>query len=72
VCDEQVQPTWNSLDDQMMESLLAVFSVDALQSSHPVSAKIKHPSEISQIFDSISYSKGKNLKIITCSRVEQN
>jgi aminopeptidase N len=46
----------------MMESLLAVFSVDALQSSHPVSAKIKHPSEISQIFDSISYSKGKFLK----------
>lgn len=46
----------------MMESLLAVFSVDALQSSHPVSAKIKHPSEISQIFDSISYSKGKKSK----------
>jgi aminopeptidase N len=46
----------------MMESLLAVFSVDALQSSHPVSAKIKHPSEISQIFDSISYSKGKILQ----------
>ncbi|XP_059487783.1 aminopeptidase Ey-like [Neocloeon triangulifer] len=52
------QPKWSSLEDQMMESLLSVFSVDALQSSHSVSNKIKHASEIPQLFDAISYSKG--------------
>ncbi|KAF4526911.1 hypothetical protein B566_EDAN008354, partial [Ephemera danica] len=52
-----VEPQWGTLDDHVTEAMLVVFSLDSLESSHPVSAKIKHPSEISQIFDSISYSK---------------
>ncbi|XP_065349188.1 aminopeptidase Ey-like [Cloeon dipterum] len=52
------QPTWNSLEDQMTESLLTVFSVDSLQSSHSVSNNIKNANEIWQLFDAISYSKG--------------
>jgi aminopeptidase 2 len=31
---------------------------DSIQSSHPVSVPVNHPSEISEIFDEISYKKG--------------
>jgi len=51
-------PEWNSLDAVAVENLLNVYSLDALESSHPVSVPIGHPSEISQIFDHISYKKG--------------
>lgn len=47
-----------------VENLLAVYSLDALESSHPVSVPIGHPSEISQIFDHISYKKGTNVLIV--------
>ncbi|XP_046683122.1 aminopeptidase N-like isoform X2 [Homalodisca vitripennis] len=51
-------PEWNSLDGVAVENLLTVYSLDALESSHPVSVPIGHPSEITQIFDHISYKKG--------------
>lgn len=51
-------PEWNSLNADAVQNLLAVYSLDALASSHPVSIPIGHPSEISQIFDHISYKKG--------------
>merc|ERR1712020_491946 len=38
-----------------------VFRVDALQSSHPISIPVKHPDEISEIFDRISYGKGASI-----------
>ena len=34
--------------------------LDSLESSHPISIVVNHPDEISEIFDGISYSKGKN------------
>jgi aminopeptidase N len=33
-------------------------NLDALESSHPVSVVVHHPSEIAEIFDVISYQKG--------------
>ena len=33
-------------------------TLDALESSHPISVDVKDPSEIFEIFDSISYQKG--------------
>ena len=32
--------------------------MDALKSSHPIEIEVHHPSEIDEIFDAISYSKG--------------
>ena len=38
-----------------------VFKIDGLKSSHPISIPVKHPDEISEIFDKISYSKGASI-----------
>ena len=35
--------------------------IDALESSHPISIPVKHPDEISEIFDRISYGKGASI-----------
>lgn len=34
---------------------------DSLRSTHPVSTKVDNPSQISEIFDYVSYSKGNKL-----------
>jgi len=34
-------------------------ALDCLKSTHPVSTKVDNPSQISDVFDSISYNKGK-------------
>ena len=34
---------------------------DALPTSHPISVKVKHPDEINEIFDRISYGKGATI-----------
>jgi aminopeptidase 2 len=34
---------------------------DSIESSHPVSVPVNHPSEISEIFDEISYKKGGSI-----------
>ena len=38
--------------------------LDSLESSHPISIVVNHPDEISEIFDQISYEKGKNDHIL--------
>ncbi|XP_065349190.1 aminopeptidase Ey-like [Cloeon dipterum] len=53
-----VQPSWNYPDYLAVKALQKIFSKDSLKSSHPVSNNIQHPSEIWQLFDDISYSKG--------------
>jgi aminopeptidase N len=35
--------------------------LDALPTSHPISVKVKHPDEINEIFDRISYGKGATI-----------
>ena len=55
----QVEDTWHMLEQFVTIDLHYVFGIDALTSSHPISIEVKHPDEINEIFDSISYSKGK-------------
>ena len=40
---------------------LFYFQIDALESSHPISIEVKHPDEINEIFDRISYAKGASI-----------
>ena len=73
---EAVQPELRLLDqfvvmdlqvceDHVLTSLIMtlqnVFGIDALESSHPISIPVKHPDEISEIFDRISYGKGASI-----------
>ncbi|KAM9366567.1 aminopeptidase Ey-like [Symphorus nematophorus] len=55
------EPKWNMKDLIVLNEILGVMDVDALASSHPLSSKeedILKPEDISQLFDSITYSKG--------------
>ncbi|XP_064870003.1 aminopeptidase N-like, partial [Oncorhynchus nerka] len=55
------EPTWNVTDLIVLKEVHGAMSVDALASSHPLSAKeedIVRPAQISELFDTITYSKG--------------
>src|ERR1700733_9725224 len=54
-------PEWNIWTEFVMRDCQSGLSLDGLRSSHPIEVPVKNPSEISQIFDSISYSKGASL-----------
>ena len=55
---DAVQPQLKLLEQFVVQSLQDVFRIDGLESSHPISIPVKHPDEISEIFDRISYGKG--------------
>lgn len=55
------EPDWNVKDLIVLDDIHRVFAVDALTSSHPLSTKedsIILPDQITEQFDTISYSKG--------------
>ncbi|XP_008068818.1 aminopeptidase N [Carlito syrichta] len=55
------EPTWNVKDLMVLNDVYRVMAVDALVSSHPLSTpaeEVNTPAQISELFDSISYSKG--------------
>lgn len=56
-----VEPTWKVLEQFIVHDLQNVFALDALESSHQISIEVKHPDEISEIFDKISYGKGASI-----------
>uniref|UniRef100_A0A3Q2PD67 Aminopeptidase n=1 Tax=Fundulus heteroclitus TaxID=8078 RepID=A0A3Q2PD67_FUNHE len=58
---DYVEPTWNIKDQIILYDVQKVFAMDALASSHPLSRKeeeVNKPAEISEMFNTISYSKG--------------
>ncbi|XP_045589686.1 aminopeptidase N isoform X2 [Procambarus clarkii] len=56
-----VEPTWQVMEQFVLNEVQIVFSLDSLESSHPISIPVGHPDEISQIFDRISYAKGASI-----------
>ncbi|XP_041853340.1 aminopeptidase N-like isoform X2 [Melanotaenia boesemani] len=58
---DHAEPDWNVKDLIVLDDVHKVFSVDALTSSHPLTSKedsIILPGQITEQFDTISYSKG--------------
>ncbi|KAG9266986.1 aminopeptidase Ey-like [Astyanax mexicanus] len=58
---DYAEPTWNIKDQIILYDIYRAFAVDSLVSSHPLSCKeeeVNKPAEISQMFNTISYSKG--------------
>ncbi|XP_073724650.1 alanyl (membrane) aminopeptidase b, tandem duplicate 1 [Misgurnus anguillicaudatus] len=61
---DEAEPTWNIKDLIVLNDVHRVFAIDALASSHPLSSKeedVQRPEQISEVFDTISYSKGASV-----------
>lgn len=58
---EHINPEWRGLEKESVDNTLAIFKLDALKSSHPISQEITHTNKIAEIFDSISYKKGSTV-----------
>ncbi|XP_056106759.1 alanyl (membrane) aminopeptidase b, tandem duplicate 1 [Rhinichthys klamathensis goyatoka] len=61
---DEAEPNWNIKDLIVLNDVHRVFAIDALASSHPLSSKeeeIQRPEQISEVFDTISYSKGASV-----------
>lgn len=54
-------PEWDIWTEFVVDDCQAGLKLDGLRSSHPIEVPVKNPAEISQIFDSISYSKGASV-----------
>jgi len=54
----QVEPEWRVLEQYVVHELQSSFTLDALESSHPISIEVDYPDEINEIFDTITYVKG--------------
>ncbi|NWV74747.1 AMPN Aminopeptidase, partial [Dasyornis broadbenti] len=58
------EPSWNIKDLMVLNEVYEVMATDALASSHPLSFReeeINTPAQISEVFDSIAYSKGASV-----------
>ncbi|CAF0941231.1 unnamed protein product [Brachionus calyciflorus] len=58
LCIDYCFPDWNIWNLYATDHLYRAFNLDGLKSSHPIEVNVGLPSEINQIFDSISYCKG--------------
>lgn len=56
-----MEPETGLMDRFCLDNMYSTFSMDSLESSHPISATVQHPDEINEIFDSISYGKGASI-----------
>lgn len=54
-------PEWDIWTQFLIDDASQGLHLDCLRSSHPIEVPVRNPSEISQIFDSISYSKGASV-----------
>ncbi|PNF24028.1 hypothetical protein B7P43_G08642 [Cryptotermes secundus] len=61
VGSNHVEPSWEMQDKFLVYEQQPAMALDSLRSTHPVSSKVQNPSQISEVFDAISYSKGASL-----------
>ena len=55
---DQLYPDWNIWTQFVSHDTNVGLSLDGLRNSHPIEANVKDPSDIRELFDAISYSKG--------------
>ena len=55
---DRFYPEWDYWDQFLDDAMNTAMSLDSLKTSHPIDVNVNHPSEIREIFDSISYDKG--------------
>ncbi|XP_035925811.1 aminopeptidase N [Halichoerus grypus] len=72
---DHAEPTWNLKDLMVLNDVYRVMAIDALASSHPLSSpadEVNTPAQISEVFDSISYSKGASVLRMLSSFLTEN
>ncbi|KAJ3324928.1 Aminopeptidase 2 mitochondrial [Boothiomyces sp. JEL0866] len=58
---DHIFPEWNVFTSFLNNEFTRGVVLDSMRSSHPIEVEVKSPSEVSQIFDAISYSKGASV-----------
>lgn len=58
---DKLFPEWNVWTQFAYLDLSRALSLDALRHTHPVEVPVRHPDEIAEIFDEVSYSKGASV-----------
>jgi puromycin-sensitive aminopeptidase len=61
LCVDHCFPEYNIWNQFVTMDLNRALELDALKNSHPIEVPVGHPSEIDEIFDLISYSKGASV-----------
>lgn len=54
-------PEWEIWDQFIAMEHNDALSLDGLKNTHPIEVEVKHPSEIVEIFDQVSYAKGASI-----------
>lgn len=58
---DKVFPSWEIWTQFAYADLGVALKLDALKNTHPIEVEVNHPSEIGEIFDEVSYSKGASV-----------
>ena len=58
---DHIFPEWQMWSQFLTEDHGRALELDGLANTHPVEIEVVHPSEISEIFDAVSYSKGSSI-----------
>lgn len=58
---DKIFPKWGIWTQFVHSDLGRAMSLDSLQNTHPIEVDVHHPSEIDEIFDAVSYSKGASI-----------
>ncbi|KAL9700701.1 hypothetical protein quinque_004142 [Culex quinquefasciatus] len=58
---DSVYPEWGIMEQFALDNLHGVLSLDATIGSHPIVVKVESPNQITEIFDTITYSKGASV-----------
>ncbi|XP_073818639.1 glutamyl aminopeptidase-like isoform X2 [Musca autumnalis] len=58
---DHIHPDWDMLSQFLIADLHGVMKLDATLASHPIVQTVESPNQITELFDSITYSKGASV-----------
>ncbi|XP_025091662.1 puromycin-sensitive aminopeptidase-like isoform X2 [Pomacea canaliculata] len=61
LCVDHCFPEFDVWTQFVTADLGKALTLDAMRNSHPIEIEVRHPSEVDEIFDAISYSKGASV-----------
>ncbi|XP_047138119.1 puromycin-sensitive aminopeptidase isoform X1 [Hydra vulgaris] len=61
LCIDHCYPNFNIWENFVSQTLVKALQLDSLTTSHPIEVYVDHPSQIDEIFDTISYCKGSTV-----------